>query len=403
MAAVENAYDNGLPTVSSINDTMSDDSFWSDNSISYVIDYCPEQNISEARQMLENVVPIYTSGDRVYMGVILPLLLSVGVVCNAIFLFVVCTMQSMRTATNWCLANLALADLMFLSFAIGEKIWIYHKSPFVNDRLSLGEFGCPIIFAFIDASYFAGICMITLVAVERYYAVCRIHSARVNTRKHVFIALVMSAWLASFALAAVFVPASSYMYVGCVVWPNIEPYKDLPSTMGTCTAPSHLETYPVYVNILKTLPYFSFLPLNVWLSFRIVKGLTFAVRETRILGRADNNVAQRDQVARMLIVNGIVFFICLFPFELFCLLQVISFRDRQVFSPRTLSTLRFVSQFLSYVNSVVNPFIYIGLSTRYRETFKDALTCRRYEGAVKKQSSSADSASNVPETTTNFV
>ena len=179
--------DDGLTT--DIKGNASLDSAWSELSFSYTSDDCPELTVEDARSLTYAL--LYSQTAKVYIGFFLPFLLCVGVIGNLIFLHVIRSMPYMRTATNWILANLAVADLIFLCFGIGDKLWMYHHSPFINDRFSFGEFGCPIIFAFIDASYFAAICMVTLVSVERYYAVCRSHSARTNTRRSMFIALVV--------------------------------------------------------------------------------------------------------------------------------------------------------------------------------------------------------------------
>ncbi|XP_072171092.1 neuromedin-U receptor 2-like [Diadema setosum] len=356
--------------VTSANESSESLSSWSAYSVSIVYQDCPTYDVDAARHLFETASPLYTEVDKLYLEYFLPFLLSVGVVGNALFLYVVFRMKSMRTATNSCLASLAIADLIFLSSGIGEKIWIYHQSPFVNDRLSLGRIGCIIIFGVIDLSYIAGLCMVTLVSLERYYAVCLTQRARTNTRKSMFIALVVGSWILSIFLAASFSPASSYMYVGCRVWPDVEPFKRLPTYRGTCTAPPHLENYPFYTNILKSFAYFVLLAVNVWLYYRIIASMTRSVEETRFAGRVDINLAQRNKVARMLIVNGLVFFVCLIPFEIFLILSTVGL---STVSQYTVVKIRYSSQVMSYINSVVNPVIYISMSKRYRGAFKHAI------------------------------
>eukprot|EP00057_Strongylocentrotus_purpuratus_P010318 XP_011664792.1 PREDICTED: allatostatin-A receptor-like [Strongylocentrotus purpuratus] len=84
----------------------------------------------------------------------------------------------------------------------------------------------------------------------------------------------------------------------------------------------------------------------------------------------------------MLVVNGLIFFICLVPFEIFSILQAVNLirdGDEPLFSKRVTVPLRYVAQAMSYINSVVNPVIYIAMSRRYRDAFKDSLLCRATE------------------------
>ena len=384
------------------------ESSWSAYSYSVIYEECPEKSVEEARYIIENVAPLYSYGDKIYLEVFLPFLLGIGIIGNVMFLFVVCSMRSMRTATNWCLANLAIADLIFLGFGIGEKLWMYHHSPFVNDRLSFGQYGCPIIIAFIDASYLAALFMVTSVSVERYYAVCRTQSARTNARKSSFLALVVLSWIVSVAIAAAFVPASIQMFIGCRVWPDVEPFANLPMYRGTCEAPPHLVRYPVYVNTFRTVPYFLLLVLNIWLYVSIVVSMTRTAQETRIAGRVDINLAQRNQVARMLIINGVIFFVCLVPFELFCLIEAANMLhpDNQIVPERIVTPLRYVSQSMSYINNVVNPLIYVGMSKRYRVAFHSAILCRpvvTHTPGAKTRTQSSTTSSTIFSTRSNIT
>lgn len=377
------------------------ESSWSAYSISYIYDDCPAVDVVNATRLLETVSPIYKYRDEIYIEFFLPFLLCVGVIGNLLFIYVVCSMSTMRTATNWCLANLAVADLVFLVVGIGDKLWMYHHSPFINDRLTFGDFGCPIIFAFIDTSYFAALFMVTLVSMERYYAVCRTQSARTNTRKSMFIALVVLSWIISIGIAVSFVPASNVNFIGCRVWPNVEPFKSLPMYRSECTSSVEFESFSLYVNMARTIPFFLLIAFNLWMYVCIVKSMTRAVRETRIAGREDINLKQRNQVAGMLMVNGLIFFICLVPYEIFCILEAINMirpEKTPLFSGSVTVPLRYASQAMSYVNNVINPVVYIGLSKRYRDAFKNAILCRRrvdYNSGIKTRTRSSTTTSTV--------
>ena len=121
----------------------------------------------------------------------LPAITILGVVLNSAFLYVIFRVEQMRTITNRYLANLAVADILFLVSAIGPKLLQYATSPFQLDDSHLGPFGCVAVYFLIDTAYFSSLCFITLTSLDKFVALCRplknrMGHGHVVKRKHPF-------------------------------------------------------------------------------------------------------------------------------------------------------------------------------------------------------------------------
>ena len=86
----------------------------------------------------------------------------------------------------------------------------------------------------------------------------------------------------------------------------------------------------------------------------------------------------RNQVARMLIVNGVVFFVCQAPYRVLSLNAWICFLTGQ---PNHLqqalgNVSPWISLVLLHINCLVNPLIYSAMSAQYRTFFMQAFGLR---------------------------
>ena len=95
----------------------------------------------------------------------------------------------------------------------------------------------------------------------------------------------------------------------------------------------------------------------------------------------------RNQVTKMLIVNGMVFFICQTPYNItalsdwICLVAGI---------PNPVTTLGNIESMVVnipiLINNIVNPLIYGAMSTQYREAFVKAFQFKRCYGEYSTES-----------------
>ncbi|XP_071847096.1 neuromedin U receptor homolog nmur-2-like [Apostichopus japonicus] len=335
----------------------------------------------------------YTPAEHFTSGILMPILLIIGILDNVAFMVVVARLPAMRTPTNCYLVNLAIADVIFLVFAMGEKVWIYKQSPYSGDAVVFGEvFGCVIFPLLSDVSYFASLCFVTLVSFERFIAVCRPQN-RNHFQRPLFIALMcIGSWTISTVLSATLIPGNILYEYYCFTLPDVPPYHTYPTEYATCG--SRKQMWSIYTNGLQTLPFIVSLLLNIYLYVMIVKGLNQSIKRLRGHqgGKKDQDTRVRDQIARMLILNGVVFFVCLAPFEMTSIISMFQIPIEGNWLPNT-------GRVLSYFNSVVNPIIFTTMSQRYREAFKMTFLPQRCSKVDESSTTNGTAAS----TTTTYI
>ena len=329
-------------------------------------------NISED----EAQVYIYPKGHIFLVTVILPFIFCIGLVSNAAFIYVAMRIKHMRTVTNKYLLNLSISDIIFLAAAIGDKLWKYMSSPVMGDYTSIGHAGCILGYFLSDMSYFASLIFVTIVSLDRFLAVCRPQD-RNNPIKGKSTHIVAASWILSCILAGALIPANAAFAVYCTIWPDITQFAHWPSVISFC--------FPVrdwfgdFATGVQTIPFFVTLVLNLYLYVSIIKGLDECIERMSQHGVAKSkDSSMRQQIARMLVVNGVTFFFLLAPFELGSLFQMIaSLRGGATYiylisNSTARSYMMLLARIMSYFNSAINPLIYTAMCRRYREAFKQA-------------------------------
>ncbi|XP_071504237.1 somatostatin receptor type 2-like [Diadema antillarum] len=327
----------------------------------------------------------YSEAQVLVITIFLPIVLIIGLINNIAFIYVVVRVQCMKTITNTCLVHLALSDLIFLTIAIGDKIWAYVNSPINPDHSHLGLAGCIIVELTVNTTYFAALFFVTLVALERFYAVCRPQKERGMKAMRTFRWLQLGSWATAALLSATFIPAYSKITTLCASWPEGEPFQTWPEKFQWCS-PVKAWTRD-YTESVRAIPFFVAFFINVFLFAGIVRGLNKAVERARLTGKRDKNIKLRNQITWMLIVNGLVFFLCLAPFEIISILKAVGKYDTTTMSEEI--GMQF-SQMLAYLNSLINPVIYTAMSTRYRAAFINGLLpaqCRQRWQSIGFQNS----------------
>ena len=114
----------------------------------------------------------YTPTERFFFIVILPSALVVCIAGNGSFLYVVARVPAMRTTVNLYLSILALCDLIFVVVPTGLYEWQYTDSPIRRNAPFKRSLGCALTFFISFNPYFFSIVLITLLSIDRYYAIC---------------------------------------------------------------------------------------------------------------------------------------------------------------------------------------------------------------------------------------
>ncbi|XP_005395450.1 PREDICTED: neuromedin-U receptor 1 [Chinchilla lanigera] len=298
------------------------------------------------------------------------LIFAVGTVGNALTCTVILRRRAMRTPTNLYLLSLAAADLLLLLLGLPLELYeLAHNYPFL-----LGSGGCFFRTLLFETVCLASVLSVTALSVERYMAVVRPLQARAGvTRARVRRALLLLWGLA--VLCAV--PNASLHGLQQLQVPCRGAVPD----SAVCTLVRSRGAYGLVVQGTALL--FFCLPLGAISALYLRVGLRLRRHRRLLSARAGSRAARalplrdrgRTQVTKMLVVLVVVFAICWAPFH----------ADRLMWSfvSQWTESLLLAFQYLHvtsgvffYLGSAANPVLYSLLSSRFRESFREALGLR---------------------------
>ena len=330
---------------------------------------------------------LYTSTEDLMFTVILPLLLFIGISANSAFIFVVSRVKTMQTITNAYLTNLSATDLIFVGISCCVYIANYAHSRVRDDVKFSSWMGCLGMWFGIMTTYFTSLVTITLVTVEKYSALCHpLRHMTINGKGRTIKLLIIS-WLIGTVLG--FLTSLGYPKIQrlCVEWPDTHRYNTMPEVIEYC---AHL--HPIVNIFADSIFVVSFCVVFICSSYmytRIIIALSSRpTGENDTSGASTSQALQalrvRNQVARLLIKNGMIFFCCQAPYRLVQVHTIWSgITGRSFMSLAQLGGLNVIARGLVLVNSCINPFVYYVSSLYYRSAFKQAF-CRRNEQASLK-------------------
>ncbi|XP_037378050.1 neuromedin-U receptor 1 [Talpa occidentalis] len=312
------------------------------------------------------------------------LIFVVGAVGNGLTCMVILRYKTMRTPTNYYLFSLAVSDLLVLLVGMPLELYeMWRNYPFL-----LGASGCYFRTLLFETVCLASVLNVTALSVERYVAVVHPLQARsLVTRAHV--RRVLGAIWGLAVLCSL--PNTSLHGIKQLEVPCWGVVPD----SAICTVVRPLVLYKLVVQITALL--FFCLPMATISVLYLLIGLQLR-RERELLLRQEPRARARasdtrklqqlqnqghTQVTKMLFVLVVVFGICWAPFHIDRLMW--SFLPHQTDDQQLALAYHYVhvvSGVFFYLSSAANPVLYSLMSSRFRETFQEALClgsrCRRH-------------------------
>ncbi len=318
---------------------------------------------------------LHSESDFLFVNVVIPIMMSIGILGNSAFIYTVFRVRSMQTVTNAYLVNMAVADIIFISSSL-ITVCAYFISPVANDAFFKSWIGCTVSWDLPYMLYFTSLLSVSFVTIERYCAICKPLQHRVVTGKKRTIRFITSTWICGILFGVSVTPSHGNLASFCVVWPDIDEYKNFPQTIQYCV-PFTSVPGNVFAQVVQILPFLIAMLGNFYMYWNILKVLGSRPGEEYDVGNQNRFKVIRKQVARLLILNGIVFFVCQTPFR-FINIEVIMMYTlgSGMFDPNQFATLIPVGRTMIMINSCVNVFIYLATSSFYRRAFSRAFGCR---------------------------
>lgn len=318
---------------------------------------------------------LYNELDTFMLTRVLPSLWLAGMILNSAFLYTIFKSKKMRTVTNIYLANLAVADILYLCTGIGNALSRYWISVIKMDVMVTRELGC-IAPDIAITCYYASFMLVTLVTLEKYWAICRPIYHRLVSGKKRTVKLVLAMWAIAFCLGLCTAISNIRIESHCILWPNEATFRGMPKFVHFC---KRVFDSTIATSILSGFPilwFFVFLIVNVVLYAKIINQLSSSFRpdimtldtvqqSSRVSGQFRTKT--RNQVGIMLILNGSILFFCQAPTHVN---RIFRFVPTRILRPAQLNKTFWAFQFLVLFNSCVNPFIYMIASKQYRDAFQ---------------------------------
>ncbi|XP_067280715.1 uncharacterized protein [Pseudorasbora parva] len=287
---------------------------------------------------------------QIFFPVVYIIVFSVGLPANAVALWVFIFRTKKKHASSIFMANLALADLLFV-------IWIplkiaYHLN---GNHWIHGEALCKVLVGFFYGNMYCSTAFIACISVQRYYAIVHPLSQQKRNTK-LALGVSVCVWLVVWVIT---VPL--YLYDQTVKVTNLN--------IVTChdvTRPSQ-SRYPIIY----------FLTMGV-VGF-IVPCIVCIVAYVQMLrslksSMTDANIVQKRRKAVILIVTVLVMFlVCFTPSNIMVIVHYsLVYAEVQNngygFYITTLC--------LASLNSCVDPFVYYFISDEFREHVRNMFLCR---------------------------
>ena len=338
--------------------------------------------------------------DQYLLRFIVPLMGALGIVGNAAFLFMIIRLKTMRTSLSAYLANLAVADIMFLIVYNG---WVAAPvtQKIVESYPVDSKFGCAIWPVIIFLWYVLSVGLMTIITMERYYAVCKPMEHMKVVSKSRTIKTLVALWVGAIMLSLLTIPRFARPTRYCFIWPDTDDFDNLPAQALRCQTLSRFST--AFVDSLALIMFIFPLIANCVLYMKIIKVLgkrpqqttnSTAIHSNEAVLRRPHSV--RNQVTRTLIVNGIIFFICQLPYRVYVTDEFLNAAvGIKLFAMKYENNIEGIGVALLLINSVINPYLYVFSCRHYRQGMKKAFTtCSHRELAGQKSSISTWSKFN---------
>ena len=311
---------------------------------------------------------MYSDSSAAIATIVMPIILIVGLLSNSTFIFAFFRIKKLRNIVNYCLVNLAFADIVYLSIVVTDKVARYHSSPFFSDY-SLWK-NCKLAAGLIFMLHMVSELTIAALTIERYVAICRPTGvlARMRTKKRALVCLAFT-WI----LGVILVLPCSLVVEGAtyeMIYDKNSTSSDLPKKVLKCSTPpvrffkgTNLQCYAI-----QSVPFFFTAVIVLILNIFIIRKLKESMKIVQKLSESNSNqtiLEERKVVVRMLIVTTVVFYCLVFPYYIDDVLKVV---ENIIGRPlvKLPSMFLMVGRMLSYLNSAVNVIIYSALSARYR-------------------------------------
>lgn len=309
-----------------------------------------------------------------------------GFLGNSLVMWVIFCGVQLRSMTDVCLLNLAVADLLLVC----TLPFLAHQA---RDQWLFGDAMCKMVLGLYHIVFYCGIFFISLMSIDRYLAIVHaVYAMRVRTRSFGMIAATVT-WVAGFLASfpdMIFLKqqAGANMSQFC--------YPEYPKVVLNGNTSSHFWRI------------FSLFKMNIFGLF--VPLLIMGFCYSQIVWRLLYSQSSKKQAIRLVLIVVAVFFGCWVPYNVASFFKALElmhiYKDCE--SSKAIRLALEVTEVIAYSHSCLNPILYVFVGEKFRRNLLKLINrapCRlcqmvkvcipqdRNAGSVYSQTSSLDERS----------
>ncbi|XP_053144590.1 neuropeptide Y receptor type 2-like [Hemicordylus capensis] len=298
------------------------------------------------------------------------LIILLGFIGNSLVIYMIVRYKTMRTVTNFFIANLALADLMVDTLCLPFTL-----AYTLLDEWRFGAVLCHLVFYAQALSVHVSTLTLTVIALDRYRCIVFHLDSRIS--KKISFTIIAITWIVAAVLASPLAIFREYRYEEI-------PYIDLRLAVCSEKWPSENRDATIYSLSMLLLQYV--LPLSI-ICYAYIR-IWFKLRShISPIARNDSH-CRRRKTTKMLVMVVVVFAISWLPFHIFQLASdldlVLIFHEYKL--------LYTVFHVVAMCSTFANPLLYGWMNKNYRNGFLMFFRCqnkpeRLYtEGSIRGRS-----------------
>ncbi|XP_033123732.1 kappa-type opioid receptor-like [Anneissia japonica] len=309
----------------------------------------------------DRISPFYTDLDKVIIPIIMPIVITIGIIGNVMTIIVIASKKCMHIPINVYFANLAVADTLYL-IVEPDIIWnSYLKSPMIHNLYDIGEvpnWVCPLIRFLTYTGEYVALLTIFWLSVERYMAVCKPLKFQqsgfgICSRSLKICGIIWFlclSWNVHFLVA---VRTKTYKFTS-----SISSLYNLPNIVTQCELVKD-SSILWYVERAVTA-------LMILIMVSLYTAIVISVRKSRItIAGIKPRSKSEIKISLTAFVTVTVYVVCMAPYYIYMILNY-----------KINASLLTIFHLMGYINSSVNPVIYNVINYNFRRAFCDVYCSR---------------------------
>ncbi|KAI4885943.1 hypothetical protein NFI96_032240 [Prochilodus magdalenae] len=291
---------------------------------------------------------------RVFLSLVYIIVFIVGLPANAISLWVFLFRTKKKNPTSILMANLALADLLFI-------VWLplkiaYHLN---GNNWIFGEPLCKVLVGFFYGNMYCSTIFIACISVQRYWAIVHPLSRKLNNR--VTVCVCVGVWVLVWLIT---VPL--YLYEQTVKLLNLD--------ITTCHDVANPQLLHLFLGYFLTMGIVGYVVPCVVCT--VAYSLMLRALKHSVM-KAGNTKQKKKSIVLMVIVL-VMFLVCFTPSNVTLMVHY-SLLAQNI--ENNMHALYVVTLSLSSLNSCLDPFVYYFISEEFRDHVRNTLRCHSVRSA----------------------